>query len=183
MHADFRPVEQCIACGAKGHEPVLLAYDPHYGNPGESPVVRCSECGLHWLNPMPTEAYLAKAYPPTYYAHTQSRKSRIKTALRRLAFLNYDKTGDPHFPAPGRMLDIGCGAGDFLLEMRARGWEVEGVEPHITQAPQGLQIYTCTLHEAALPSALYDYVRLNHSFEHMADPVAVLREIRRILKP
>jgi SAM-dependent methyltransferase len=47
----------------------------------------------------------------------------------------------------------------------------------------GLDIFAGTLLEANLPTAEFDYVRSNHSFEHIENPRDVLREIRRIIKP
>ncbi len=35
---------------------------------------------------------------------------------------------DPKFRTPGTMLDIGCGAGSFLAEMRDKGMESDGAE-------------------------------------------------------
>jgi SAM-dependent methyltransferase len=139
---------------------------------------------------MPTLAYLERAYPAEYYAHqavpgTGSVATKI---LRRLIFYAPKHTGDPKFRNPGRMVDIGCGAGEFLLKMRIRGWEVQGVEMSRAAAEAGRRLYGLdivggTLGEAQLPSATFDYVRLNHSFEHMTDPIQALTEIRRIIKP
>ncbi len=85
------------------------------------------------------------------------------------------------------MLDLGCGAGQFLLEMRERGWTVRGAELDSNAAAagrrDGLDIFGGTLHDAAFPSAAFDYVRSNHSFEHIHNPREVLREIRRIVRP
>jgi cyclopropane fatty-acyl-phospholipid synthase-like methyltransferase len=34
----------------------------------------------------------------------------------------------PHFPKTGRLLELGCGAGDFSLWAARRGYEVRGVD-------------------------------------------------------
>jgi 2-polyprenyl-3-methyl-5-hydroxy-6-metoxy-1,4-benzoquinol methylase len=34
----------------------------------------------------------------------------------------------PEFPAPGRLLELGCGAGNIALHLARRGWDVQGVD-------------------------------------------------------
>ncbi len=71
--------------------------------------------------------------------------------------------------------------------MQAKGWKVCGVEPSAFGSGQGqsagLDIFHGTLLAAKFQSNSFDYIRSNHSFEHMPNPVEVLNEIFRILKP
>ncbi len=88
----------------------------------------------------------------------------------------------------GQLLDVGCGAGHFLDEMRgARGWQVRGVEPSAgaAQAAQdrGLDVYPGDLAAAGFPDGAFDAVTLWDVVEHLHDPQAVLSEVRRILRP
>jgi len=156
--------------------------------------MRCETCGVFFLNPMPTIEYLNTAYPQDYYAYAapvassrNSREKQLRQLIRRALCFTSGWTGDPRFEKPGNMLDIGCGAGHFLMEMREKGWTVQGVEPDATAAARGslagLAISAGTLHDAKFPPESFDYVRSNHSFEHIHNPRAVLREIRRIIRP
>lgn len=91
-------------------------------------------------------------------------------------------------PANGRLLDVGCGNGRFLAMMRSLGWEVAGVEPdgkaaQVAQERFGLTVHEGTLEEAGFPDDTFDAVTMNHVIEHLWDPVATLRECRRVLKP
>jgi SAM-dependent methyltransferase len=85
------------------------------------------------------------------------------------------------------MLDIGCGAGQYLLEMQAQGWVVYGAELSRAAAEAGrragLDIRGGELMQAGFGDAMFDFVRSNHSFEHIPNPEPVLAEIRRVLKP
>lgn len=91
------------------------------------------------------------------------------------------------FVPDGRLLDIGCGSGDWLLRMKARGWHVEGVDLDGTAVAmaehRGLAVHCGTVHDRSYPEAHFDAITLNQVIEHVPDPVAVLSECRRILKP
>lgn len=185
----------CPLCGCASFSTVRYAKDPHYGNPGLFAIARCKGCTVEFLNPMPTAVYLSTAYPSDYYsfgaAFPNSRKAQviktIKKILRTVLYYHASITGDPKFRSTGTMLDIGCGAGSFLAEMRAKGWKVHGVEPNFSAAErgrlEGIDIFAGTVESANYPPAHFDYVRSNHSFEHIENPREVLREIRRIIKP
>jgi SAM-dependent methyltransferase len=171
--------------------PLLRARDYHYGNPGEFTQSQCTGCTLAFLDPMYEDEELAALYPIDYYAFTDrfavSGPCRSASAkIYRLLTPPEHKTRDPKFERPGRMLDIGCGAGWFISQMRDLGWDVKGVEPNIAAAEfgrskEGLDIFPGSLLNANFPARAFDYVRMNHSFEHMPDPNQILDEIYRIL--
>jgi len=88
----------------------------------------------------------------------------------------------------GRLLDVGCGSGSFLAFMRRAAWEVHGVEPDpaaakVAQERFGIPVILGTLPAARLPDASFDAITLNHVIEHVEDPIGLLAECRRILKP
>jgi len=99
---------------------------------------------------------------------------------KHVAFLRYPGRG-------ARLLDVGCGNGRFLMQMRAVGWEVCGVEPDPKSAAQaaaaGLDVRTGLLPDASLPGEHFDAVTLSHVIEHLHKPIETLHECRRILKP
>ena len=155
------------------------------------------ECGLVWLNPMPLEEDLPLAYQ-NYYTHdnstviSQGVLAWLYQALlwatglarQRAALLSMYLARTP----PGRLLEVGCGAGEQLARLRERGWEVEGQEidaeaAERARALHGLRVHLGTLPSLALPDATYNAVSMNHVIEHVLDPVALLKECNRILKP
>ncbi len=86
-----------------------------------------------------------------------------------------------------RLLDVGCGSGDFLLRMRARGWDVLGVEPDPVAAAAArrsvLDVRDGMLTDAAFADDTFDAIVLSHVIEHVHDPIALLRECGRVLRP
>lgn len=93
-----------------------------------------------------------------------------------------------HAERRGRLVDVGCGNGQFLARMRSLGWEVLGVEPdseaaRVASERFGLTVIPSTLEEAKLPEASIDAITMNHVIEHVPDPISLLAECRRILRP
>lgn len=178
----------CILCASRDLEFLFRTWDRHYGIEGNYGVGQCRKCGLIFLDPMLSEPEIAKLYPDDYYSYQPvgRRTSWVRSIAKRLFRLPIP-THDPNFPSPGTVLDIGCGSGEYLLKMRKKGWRVFGVEPSpsaVMQArKQGLEIFHGTLDEASFPDRFFDYVRANHSFEHMPNPHQILDEISRILSP
>lgn len=96
-----------------------------------------------------------------------------------------------HLPPPrphcGELLDIGCGNGEFLLNARAAGWTVVGLEPDEQAASIGqqhdLEIHCATFDSADLPSGRFDVITSNQVIEHVHDPHAFVKKIHQWLKP
>ena len=96
----------------------------------------------------------------------------------------------PHPPVPhsrGRLLDVGCGDGGFLLKARRMGFECHGLEPGGRGAPglerAGIPVATCPLDRFEGHDNAFDVITLNHVFEHLLDPVGALRKIQTLLAP
>lgn len=94
----------------------------------------------------------------------------------------------PPFRPGGRLVEVGCATGHRLALLRRLGWEVQGVEIseqacRSAKARYGLEVFCGELEEAGLPAASADAVVMSHVVEHLHDPVATLREVKRILRP
>lgn len=91
----------------------------------------------------------------------------------------------PRFPAgrmvfflpsrpKGKLLDVGCGRGEFLARMRELGWEVEGVEPDARAAAAaarwGFPVRQGSIESVDLEPDSFDAITLGHVIEHLLDP-------------
>jgi SAM-dependent methyltransferase len=88
----------------------------------------------------------------------------------------------------GALLEVGCGDGRFLANMRGRGWRVMGIEPdpaaaRVARERYGVEVAVGALEDAALPAASVDAIALTHVLEHVHEPMALLQECGRVLKP
>jgi SAM-dependent methyltransferase len=182
------PSPVCPVCGSDDAPRSFQARDPHYGNVGTWWERECRKCRCFFLDPMPTAEEIDGFYPEEeYYAYRPAApKSRLSMALRRLVGFR-PGTREPRFARPGRVLDFGCGAGDFLVEQRERGWECHGVELNAgaiaAARARGLDVRRSIDGPDGFADAGFDYVRANHSLEHVVNPRAILREMYRVLKP
>ena len=94
----------------------------------------------------------------------------------------------PPLPAGGgRLLDVGCGNGGFLLLARQAGWQVEGLDfdagaVQVARA-RGLEVHHGGIDVMGERSACYDVITLCHVIEHVHDPITTLRRLHVLLKP
>lgn len=86
---------------------------------------------------------------------------------------------------PAGVLDVGCGAGEFLLTLPA-GMPKYGVEPSLAAAAaaraRGVPILARTLAQLA-PEARFDVITMIDVVEHVADPGELLSQALRHLVP
>lgn len=86
-----------------------------------------------------------------------------------------------------RLLDIGCGNGNFLLNARDAGWEVCGIEPDAVAADlarrQKLDVRIGTFEDQTADESVYNAITLSHVIEHVHEPNSLIRFVNRVLKP
>jgi SAM-dependent methyltransferase len=179
MSMDHSQPGGCPLCGA--------FHSGKYRSWGYCTYLRCRSCGLIFIDPIPDDRQLESIYrgeqaddiapsvDPTgeealYFDRFTTELDRIEKHVRR-----------------GRVLDIGCAWGFFLAVCKARGWHASGVDLSVVETDYarlrfGLDIFRGRLREAHFPEKQFDLVTLWHVLEHVRDPLAELREIRRIIK-
>lgn len=85
------------------------------------------------------------------------------------------------------LLDVGCGSGGFVMRAKKLGLDAKGIDPDIEAIRRGSEVVESlevgALPNSTIPDNSYDMVTMDHVIEHLHNPVEVLRDIYRILKP
>jgi SAM-dependent methyltransferase len=87
----------------------------------------------------------------------------------------------------GRLVDVGCGRGDFLEAFAGLGLEVAGVDisPAAPSMSPAREVRVADLEREAMPfpQESFDFAFNKSVLEHTRSPVKVLSEIKAVLKP
>jgi SAM-dependent methyltransferase len=157
---------------------------------GEHRLERCEDCDFMLLNPQPSDAELTAIYTDTYFIGDGSERSkeRVSEMKRSTARRYLDDVRRYRGREGGRLLEIGCGSGDLLLEACARGYRATGVEiapaaAETARARVPAATVLCALpDDIDLPAGSFDVCVLCDVIEHVRDPLRVLRHLRALLK-
>jgi 2-polyprenyl-3-methyl-5-hydroxy-6-metoxy-1,4-benzoquinol methylase len=185
----------CNSCGTARQRVILRKRDHLHPRYGRFSVVRCLECGLVFINPRPGPEEIGRFYPSGYGSRYREGRNKKKSFYKRIPELLFGDPdiperldSDPHFERRcGRVLDVGTGDGQLLVEFQKRGWEAEGLEPFCEPSSQvkelGLEVMNSSFEKANLPAGRYDVVLMSHVLEHMHEPLEALRKAARLLAP
>lgn len=197
-----RSCPTCYLCGTPGKLVYEGLQDRVFGASGSWNFKVCADlnCGLMWLDPIPVEEEIGKAYL-NYYTHAEAPTQRmgLTKALRKCASYLFS-FADPVRAErkslslmfldkikPGRLLDVGCGNGMRLAQLRSLGWDAYGqdVDPAAVAYARetfGLEVHLGRLEDIPFAEKSFDCITLNHVIEHTHDPVGLLRGCRRLLR-
>lgn len=142
-------------------------------------ICRCRSCGLTVTRPVPDG--IDRYYPPRYRTNRQKFSAGLRVR-RRASAAGGRRTGSRR-----RLLDIGCGSGDFAMEMHRRGWETAATEinPHVLDElrAHGIDARHADAAERDGFAEPFDVITCWHVLEHVEHPLALARWARTQLKP
>jgi 2-polyprenyl-3-methyl-5-hydroxy-6-metoxy-1,4-benzoquinol methylase len=91
------------------------------------------------------------------------------------------------FSQPGKLLDVGCGRGEYLKTFARLGFEVSGVDsaPSARDMAPGVRVDIVNIEAERLPfpDASFDYIYSKSIIEHLQQPSRMLHECFRVLRP
>jgi len=203
----------CPVCLTRLSSKPFLVREMMYGLRDEFAYAECASCGCVWLTDSPSDPqrYYPAAYYPAPAAVTEA--TSLKTVLwherakycllgsglfGRLLANVYGRPSAGIFGNPdyyvwlkkvaatfsSKILDVGCGEGTLLARLHNDGFSsLIGVDPFIERSTAygvGLQLLKQEIYSV---DDDFDLIMFHHTFEHMPNPVKVLKHVARILRP
>ena len=152
-------------------------------------IIVCEDCGLLYTTPKPSDEKIGDYYKSeVYYSHQENKKGFIPRVYEAVKSVNlkHKIAIATQGKEPGRLLDIGCGVGDFLHFAEQNGWQCTGAEPSEDAAsiakkrikteimlPKDLE---------QLPDESFDVITMWHVLEHVSDLQWQVNQLNRLLK-
>lgn len=139
-------------------------------------------------HPQPTLDKLGSYYEfEDYISHTDGKRTLFEKMyhfIKRKAIRDKVSLINSYQPLKGRILDIGAGTGDFLLEAKNQNWDILGIEPN--DKAKGIAVgkgikFGDTIEK--LESNSFDVITMWHVLEHVPDVEHQVAELKRLLKP
>lgn len=170
----------CNLCGSDDTRFLYAANSPRRNQIAKFNLVKCRKCGLVYANPRPTSKNIQAYYPKNYEYH-EVRKINF---LEKIYYNHFRNLGIKK----GKILDVGCGNGNYLRQLKKAGWDCYGTEIDASMVNYltnnlDLQVFKGELYDITFTDDFFDVVSFWGSLEHMSDPLRALRKAYTMLKP
>lgn len=190
---------RCTQCAERDGGLVIRTGDPYLPRGDTFEMVACRRCGLVRTKQLPAD--LARWYEEHYskaqriFRHSECRtkagrtyrtldKLGVTKVIRKLN-INHHRFIASQLPAAGRVLEVGCGAGEILRLLNLKGADVYGIEPHPDSAEaarqHGIPILADRLESLRDSDMTFDTVLFSFALEHTDDPLTMLTRARALL--
>jgi len=191
MHTTRIYHDTCPICG-NGEIAYALTAKDHTVSSEEFEIWECAHCSSRFTQGIPEEKAIGSYYESEeYISHSNTSEGLINTLYQQVR--NYTLVQKRKLierlsgQNGGHLLDIGCGTGEFLYEMKQHGWVVKGLEPSPTARAFAHQTYDLQVDE---PDRLYetpaesaDVITMWHVLEHVHRLGSTLDKVRDVLQP
>ncbi len=182
-------IKQCPICKGEQTSPFLVCKDNTVSKESFN-IVACDNCNFRYTNPIPTIEKIGEYYKSEeYISHSNTSKgivNKLYQIVRNITLKQKEKMISEG-KQKGRLLDIGCGTGEFLNYCTQKGWNTLGIEPDENARKQGIENYSLDIKEEVflkkIAADTIDVISMWHVLEHVYNLDERIEEIKRILKP
>ena len=153
-------------------------------------IYECLHCGLLFTEPRPSKDKIGAYYKSEeYYSHQENKKGFIPKLYEGVKSVNLKHKYKiaAKGKCVGKMLDIGCGVGDFLHTAEQHGWQCTGVEPsEDAKAIASKRIKAEIISSEDLEKIsdeTFDVITMWHVLEHVDNLKWQVKQLQRLIKP
>lgn len=158
-------------------------------------LVKCKYCSLIYVKRMPSSANLEKFYKKEYYKLTEKNNQILgyrnydkqRPSLEKYYKMKLEQINALQLGQKGKLLDIGCAFGTFLDLADKGGWDVTGhdiSEFAVSEVrKKGFKANSGLFSSKFYVRDAFDAVTLFQVIEHVPNPLSMLKEVRKVLKP
>ena len=153
-------------------------------------IEQCNSCGFKYTNPRPDENKLGDYYKSeNYVSHSNTKKGFINSAYQLVRKYTLIKKLQliSHYHKTGKILDIGCGTGEFLKLFKDAKWQTAGIEPDPDALKMAVKNYDLDIKQEVeiknLETASFDIITMWHVLEHVPKLNERIEDLKRLIKP
>lgn len=181
-------MSSCPFCNSQNNTHYLNLKD-YFLSQEEFDIVRCNECGLLYTSPRPDAGIMQKYYDSDqYFSHQENSSGLIPRIYEFVKSFNLKRKLSiaTSGKSAGKILDIGCGTGDFLLKAKQNRWDISALEPndHAREiASKRLDIPIIRPEDISeMPDSSFDVITMWHVLEHVENLREETEHLYRLLK-
>lgn len=181
-------IEECPICGSHEFDEFLQLKD-HSISKESFTIIQCKNCDLRITSPRPNDEDLGKYYESEdYVSHSDTKKGVVNFLYQNVKSITLNKKEKliSGFNTSKKLLDIGCGTGDFLLYCKNKGWEVSGLEPDTNARKKnhekGLKNVKDSSELFSLSKKSFGIITMWHVLEHVSELNDYMEQLHKILQ-
>jgi ubiquinone/menaquinone biosynthesis C-methylase UbiE len=166
--------KKCLICGSSEYKIIYK---------GKTNIVKCKNCGLRYSNPAIKENVNNEIISEQGDLDIQRYNALREFQMPR--FINELKKIEKIIK-PGKILDIGCGNGNFLECAAQRGWETYGIDLNpasFEPCSKHGKIFIGPIQEAKFSDNFFNAIFSSSTFYYVTNPTEFFNELKRILRP